>query len=72
MVALFWGHNNTRLKLVGVVASILALLLLPMGWILAVGKKPFHSFAFQNLLIIIVPIILLFFLEVSNCIHEAK
>ena len=58
----FRGHNNSRLELVGVVASILALPLSPMGWIHAIGKMSFHSFAFQYLFIIIVSIILLFFL----------
>jgi hypothetical protein len=72
VVALFQGYNNTRLELVGVVAGILALPLLLMGWVYVVGKKSFHSFAFQNLFIIIVPIIYLFFLVVLNCIHEEK
>jgi hypothetical protein len=71
MVALLLGHNNIRLELVGIVAGILALQLLPW-WIHAVGKMSSHSFAFQNLFIVIVPIILLFFHEVSKCIHEAK
>jgi hypothetical protein len=70
-VALLQGHNHTRLESVGIVAGILALQLLPW-WIHAVGKMSSHSFAFQNLFIVIVPIILLFFLEVSNCIYKAK
>jgi hypothetical protein len=72
VVALLRGYNYTRLESVGVVASILALSLSPMGLIHAIGKKSFHSFAFLILLIIIVSIILLFILEVSNCIRKAK
>jgi hypothetical protein len=60
-VALFRGYNDTRLELVGAVASILVLLLSPVGRIHVVGKKSFQLFAFLILLIIIVPIILLFF-----------
>jgi hypothetical protein len=71
-VALLRGYNHTRLELVGVVASILALLLSPMEWFHVVGKMSFHSFAFQNLLIIIVTTILLFFHDVLNYIPEAK
>ena len=69
---LLQGHNNTRLESVGVVAGILTLFLSPMGWIHVVGKMSSHSYAFQNLFIVIVLIILLFFLEVSNCIFKAK
>jgi hypothetical protein len=54
---LLQGYNDTKLESVGIVAGILALPLSPMGWIHVVGKNSFHSFAFQNLLIIIVPII---------------
>jgi hypothetical protein len=61
MVAILRGYNHTRLESAGVVAGILALSLSPMGWIHAVGKKSFHSFAFLILLIIIVSFIFLFF-----------
>jgi hypothetical protein len=64
VVAILWGYNHTRLESIGVVAGILALALLPMGWIYAVGKKSFHLFTFLTLPIIIVSIIPLFFLVV--------
>jgi hypothetical protein len=42
------GYNDTRLELIGVVVGILAFLLSLMGSIHTVGKKSFHSFAFQK------------------------
>jgi hypothetical protein len=43
MVAIFRGHNNPGPKSVGVVAGILALSILPVGWIHA-ARKTFRPF----------------------------
>jgi hypothetical protein len=59
MVALLRGHNNLGPKSVGVVASILALPILPVGWIHAVGKT-FHPLVW---LAVLYCIVLLFILQ---------
>jgi hypothetical protein len=41
-VALLRGYNRTRIESIGALVGILALPLLPMGWIHVVGKLPVH------------------------------
>jgi hypothetical protein len=48
-MALLWGHDRAGIESTGALVGILALPLLPMGWIHAVGKNfVVHQFAYDT------------------------
>jgi hypothetical protein len=65
MVALLRGYNNLRPKLVGLVASILALPLLLMEWIHAVVKASIRPVLWIAILFFIILLIILQFFSFS-------